>query len=101
MTQILDSLPSQYDRRILCGYVNATSQIQIIRIANIPSWYFERVVFPSQRLLFEASPESQLEIHTGAIPSAILTDKIPCDRLRINDGVNFSSNTTKLNLKVE
>jgi len=86
MTQILDSLPSQYDRRICCGYLNATSQIQIIRIANIPSWYFERVVFPSQRLLFKALPESQLEVHTATFPSAILADKIACDRLQVNEG---------------
>lgn len=29
------------DRRFLCGYVNTTPQVQIIRVANIPNWYEE------------------------------------------------------------
>jgi hypothetical protein len=84
MTQILDSLPSKYSSKILCCYVNTTSKIQVVRIANIPKWYFERVVFPGQRLLFEALPEAQLEIYAGAFSSAILADKIPCTRMRVN-----------------
>lgn len=83
MAQILDPLPSHNNDPILCCYVNATSQIQIVRISNIQNWYFERVVFPGQRLVFEAIPEAILEIHTGMMASAILTDKIPCDRLEV------------------
>ncbi len=86
MAQILDPLPLDTDSKILCCYVNATSQIQIARIANIPNWYFERVVFPGQRLVFEAMRAAVLEIHTGMMASAILSDKIPCDRLQINEG---------------
>ncbi|MBK4732740.1 DUF1830 domain-containing protein [Oxynema sp. CENA135] len=85
MAQILDPLPSGRSGRILCCYVNATSKIQIARISNIPNWYFERVVFPGQRLVFEAFSEALLEIHTGMMASAILSDKIPCTRLRIAD----------------
>jgi hypothetical protein len=81
MAQILDSLPSDQPDRLVCCYVNATSKIQIARIANVLNWYFERVVFPGQRLVFEAPSESVLEIHTGMMASAILSDKIPCDRL--------------------
>jgi hypothetical protein len=83
MAQILDPLPSNESTSILCCYVNATSQMQIARIANIPNWYFERVVFPGQRLVFEALPEAQLEIHTGMMASAIISDTIPCDRLSV------------------
>jgi hypothetical protein len=86
MAQILDPLPNDEERADLCCYVNATSQIQVARITNIPNWYFERVVFPGQRLVFEAMPEAMLEIHTGMMASAILSDTIPCDRLRISDG---------------
>lgn len=84
MAQILDPLPNGQDPAALCCYVNATSQIQVARITNIPNWYFERVVFPGQRLVFEALPEAMLEIHTGMMASAILSDTIPCARLRIN-----------------
>jgi hypothetical protein len=97
MAQILDPLPSEYDHRILCGYINTTDQIQIVRIANIPNWYFERVVFPRQRLLFEALPEAQLEIHTGEIPTAMLADKISSVRLRVNDGISSSLDKTEVN----
>lgn len=78
-------LPSEYSKRILCSYVNATSLLQIARIANISNWYFERVVFPGQRLLFEALPDAQLEIHTYEMVSVILSDTILCDRLRIKE----------------
>lgn len=84
MAQILDSLPPESSGQILCCYVNATSKIQIARITNVPDWYFERVVFPGQRLMFETVPRALLEIHTGMMASAILSDTIPCDRLRID-----------------
>lgn len=85
MAQILDPLPGGARNALLCCYVNATSHIQIARITNIANWYFERVVFPGQRLVFEAYSEALLEIHSGMMASAILSDRIPCDRLRIND----------------
>ncbi|RUR85175.1 hypothetical protein PCC6912_12910 [Chlorogloeopsis fritschii PCC 6912] len=68
------------------------------RISNIPNWYFERVVFPGQRLVFEAPSEAQLEIHTGMMASAILSDKIPCDRLAINEisSYELETNSEKL-----
>jgi hypothetical protein len=86
MSQILDPLPKDGVSVILCCYVNATSQIQVSRITNVPNWYFERVVFPGQRLMFEAPPSAQIEIHSGMMASAILSDTIPCERLRI-DGI--------------
>lgn len=81
MAQILDSLPPDNASHLVCCYVNATSKIQIARISNIPNWYYERVVFPGQRLVFQAPPDSLLEIHTGMMASAILSDHIPCERL--------------------
>lgn len=86
MSQVFDPLPSSSDDRILCCYVNVTSKIQVARISNIANWYFERVVFPGQRLVFEALREAQLEIHTGMMASAILSDTIPCERLLIQEG---------------
>lgn len=83
MAQIFDPLPPQASDPILCCYVNATSKIQVVRITNIPNWYFERVAFPGQRLVFEALPYAQLEVHCGMMASAILADTIPCDRLRV------------------
>lgn len=84
MSQILDPFPNDKDGSILCCYVNATSQIQVARITNIPNWYFERVVFPGQRLVFEAASEAVLEIHSGMMASAILSDTIPCTKLSLH-----------------
>lgn len=83
MSQILDPLPNDENVSILCCYINATSQIQVARITNISNWYFERVVFPGQRLVFEANPNGILEIHSGMMASAILSDTIPCQRLAL------------------
>jgi hypothetical protein len=69
--------------KALCCYINDTSQIQIGRIANLSDSYFERVIFPQQRLLFEAPPFAELEIYTGELASAILQERIPGDRLRV------------------
>ncbi|MBD2345048.1 DUF1830 domain-containing protein [Anabaena subtropica] len=85
MAQILDPLPPEQSGKVLCCYVNATSKIQVARITNIPNWYFERVVFPGQRLVFEAPIAGQMEIHTGMMASAILSDTIPCDRLIMSE----------------
>jgi hypothetical protein len=81
MAQILDPIPSEDKARVLCCYVNATSSIQVVRITDVPNWYFERVVFPGQRLMFEAPQEAHLEVHTGMMASAILSDTIPCGKL--------------------
>ncbi len=62
--------------------------MQVVRIANLPDTFFERTVFPGQRIVFETLPTAQLEIHTGMMASAILTDTIPCEHLHIADDLN-------------
>lgn len=84
MTQTLDSLSTPQSDRILCSYVNLTSRIQVARISNIPSWYFERVVFPQEHLMFEAPQEGVLEIYQHEATSGIvLWDRLECDRLQV------------------
>jgi len=39
MTKIINSLPDEYPKRILCSYKNVTSVIQIARVTNIPQWH--------------------------------------------------------------
>lgn len=85
MSQTLDPVPNDESDRILCSYINLTSQIQVARITNVPNWYFERVVFPGQRLVFESLAFGILEIHTGMMASAIMSDSIPCDRLIVGE----------------
>lgn len=85
---MFSSLPSSYENQILCYYVNSSKQIQIIRITNIPNWYFEKVVFPQQGLMFEALPEAVLEIYTGVMPTGLLSDKIWCHQLQVQEEMN-------------
>ena len=86
--QMSYQLSSKGNNQILCYYANITNQIQVVRIGNIPNWYFEKVMFPGQRMMFEATAEAVLEIHTGAVASAILSDKIPCYVLRVIEEVS-------------
>ena len=69
----------------LCFYTNKTNCVQIVRISNIPSFYWEKVIFPGQRILFEAKNEDKLEIHICENVTSILADVIPCQRLRMTE----------------
>ncbi len=69
----------------LCSYHNPTHRVQVVRITNIQGWYFERVVFPQDRLLFEAPVGAELEIYQGEMNGLVtLWDRLECDRLRVN-----------------
>lgn len=70
------------ERHISCGYQNSSSRHQIIRISNIGS-YFERVILPDQKLLFNAEPDAFLEIYTIESITSILADRISCSKLKI------------------
>jgi hypothetical protein len=43
------------------------------------------VIFPRERLLFEALPEALLEVRTST--STLLLDQIPCLSLQVRDGL--------------
>lgn len=65
---------------VLCCYTNCTNKIQIIRIVNIEQWYFEKVIFPQQRLLFNAPAEAELEIYANDKNE---TTQIRCEELLV------------------
>ena len=83
LTFLMSSTPSKIPELAICCYVNTNDRIQIARITNIPHWYFERVIFPGQRLIFEAPLIGKLEIHTAMMASAILSDTIHCQELQL------------------
>jgi hypothetical protein len=74
-------ISSNPTEKIFCRYTNYTSQFQIIRISNIPHWFFERAIVPKGSILFEAFHEGKLEVHTSTMMGAILSDVIPCNQL--------------------
>lgn len=85
MTQILDRLPADFSDRVFCCYTNSTREIKLARIVNIPNWYFERVIFPGEKLLFEALPEAELEIYVGTVSTIAPAEMISCGRLIVKD----------------
>ena len=80
---MLSPISRNTPKLVLCCYVNATAHIEVARITNVPNWYFERVVFPGQRLIFEAPVMAKLEIHTGTAISSILSETIDCQELQL------------------
>ncbi len=62
-------------------YTNRTSRLQVVRIENVPEWYFERVVFPGQRLIIEAKSGAVLDVYSGTMATGILEARIGCETL--------------------
>lgn len=77
------SLPDSVSDRILCYYVNLSDRLQIARIRNVPGLRFERLIFPNQRLLFEATPEALLEIDFGTTQNSAPLQQISCLQLQV------------------
>ncbi len=65
---------------LLCGYINATSQIQIAKISDNSE--FEKVIFPYEKLLFDAPEESELKIFIEIAGETSLFASIPCQQLQ-------------------
>lgn len=80
-----ESRTDRGSEQILCCYSNSTSRIQTIQIANIADLHFERVIFPGQRVMFEAVPEANLEIKTSENDTSLVS----CDRLRVTEVISL------------
>ncbi|WP_072015932.1 DUF1830 domain-containing protein [Leptolyngbya sp. KIOST-1] len=92
MTYILSLLKSkplapvqrQGESPILCYYINDTVDTQIIRIVSESEYHFERIVFPKERVLFEAFLESYLEIHSPHLGRNRIT-RSECRLLQVSE----------------
>ncbi|MDJ0531718.1 MAG: DUF1830 domain-containing protein [Xenococcaceae cyanobacterium MO_207.B15] len=69
---------------MLCYYTNSTSKMQLIRVTKSQNLDLEKIVFPQQRLLFEAIPEGQLEIYSDRAGKQSLVEVISCQSLQVN-----------------
>jgi len=83
MTLITDSQLTDSSTPTLCSYVNPTCDLQVIRIINVPNCYFEKVLFPKQRLLFETQPNAELEVYASQQGETVLVKKIPAVCLEV------------------
>lgn len=66
------------DQTIICFYVNATHNIQVLRLNYFEGSTWERVIFPGERLMFEAHPQGKLEIKTSEAEALLMS----CQQLR-------------------
>ncbi|WP_041620448.1 DUF1830 domain-containing protein [Stanieria cyanosphaera] len=85
---------------MLCYYINPTNKIQLIRVIkdrhlnqrsdaaaqmnSVVISDFEKIIFPQQRILFEAMPEAQLEIYYSQGKNPKIAQTIPCQNLKVN-----------------
>ncbi|MBD0346253.1 MAG: DUF1830 domain-containing protein [Coleofasciculus sp. Co-bin14] len=77
------STESKVSHLFLGSYTNTSNQLQVIRIVNLEGYLFERVMFPGQRILFEAPSNAELEVYMGQFGQSILMEKMPVDNLLI------------------
>ena len=70
-------------KTILCAYQNRTNCLQIIKIENVTNFYWEKVVFPYQTILFNTIKQAKLTVYSNDNATAILTDTIPCLKLQV------------------
>ncbi len=87
------NLPTQNAKPILCFYFNATHHLVLIRLDQEDPRAFERVVFPKERLLFEANSDAWLEVHCVPDAQSQLCDRIPCTQLRVLEPQDQPQNT--------
>lgn len=83
---MIERRPYQMTNKILCYYMNLTNFLQIARMNTIHSGKFERIIFPRDRLMFEAFPDNILEIETANYET--VTISIPCNKLRVREEIN-------------
>ncbi|MCT7960898.1 DUF1830 domain-containing protein [Laspinema sp. D1] len=83
MPKSTNSLSFPSSDELLCYYLNSTSEIQVIKSECREKWDFERVVFPGQRLFFEAFSTAHLEIYKAKNSGLELAARVKCDRLQV------------------
>jgi hypothetical protein len=82
----LTPMLTNVDTNILCYYTNNTEFIQKVKINCADQFIFEKIVFPHQRILFEAPAYATLEIYANNMTGkGILCEEIPCCNLQIKE----------------
>ena len=82
MTQIF--FPPQANttgQKVYC-YINKFSKVVIAKLSGLENRNCERVVFPTQKFLFMANDNCELEIHSST-DVGIIKDIIPCSELEV------------------
>lgn len=83
MTSTTDSQLTDASSLMLCAYANSTSDLQFVRIVNVPNGYFDKLLFPKQRLLFKTPPNTELEVYASYQGQTVLVNKLPSVCLQV------------------
>ncbi|BAY57327.1 hypothetical protein NIES2135_41920 [Leptolyngbya boryana NIES-2135] len=74
--------PITFMTSILCYYINTSHSIQQIRL-HTTQLALDRMVFPSEKIVFESLPEERLEIYTYTENGLQLFQSIACSQLEV------------------
>ncbi|MBE9044270.1 DUF1830 domain-containing protein [Pleurocapsales cyanobacterium LEGE 10410] len=87
-TLLQQQISTHQAQSILHAYQNKTKYLQIVKIENVVDFYWEKVVFPYQTVLFYAVKQAKLKIYSSNNATAALTDTIPCSKLKVANTAN-------------
>ncbi|WOD39529.1 DUF1830 domain-containing protein [Nodosilinea sp. E11] len=76
--------PTKSTPPLLCYHINDTCTTQIVRVMRASVCHFERIIFAGERILFEAFPDSYLEISSSLLGET-LTSQIACRLLQVSE----------------
>jgi hypothetical protein len=82
------------ENQLTCIYRNESEIMQIIRIDQAKSAFFEKVVLPNQCIQFSTSADALLEVCEGVMSGSIQSDTIPCYQLAIATDLDMKQNIT-------
>ena len=68
----------------LCYYANPSADVQVLRIKESQNFYFEKVIFPQERLFFSAPRSSTLQVF-NQINGALSFNAIPCAQIQVTE----------------
>ena len=83
MPPVTNSTLAQPASKILCYYFNSTNRIELIRLWDGRNYSLEQIIFPWERILFEAKPENILEVHTPQEGEQLLESVLTCNTLKV------------------
>lgn len=69
-------------KSVLCCYINQTQRIQVSKVTHLTQRDIEKVIFPGERFLFEATTNAKLDIYVTLAGKTTLLDSIPCSTLQ-------------------
>ena len=82
MTQIFfPTKPELKQQKTYC-YVNNFTEVVVVKMRGMSNRHCERVIFPTEKFLFVASDDCELEIHRHT-KIGITRDIIPCSQLKV------------------